>query len=244
MRYGWIALPAVVVFMAAQPAQPPWKADNLQYFPKDVTRPVLIQRMREFSFALGVRCQYCHSGGNGISFDGVVFSADDKPAKVKARAMLRMVDDINSSLLAKLPSRAEPRVVVTCATCHHGLALPKSLQTTLMEVIEKDGIAAAVAKYRQLRTDNIYTGSYNFGQWEMNELGRRLTEAGKTDGAIAMLELNREFYPKSAEIEFALGELHLGRGERDLALQSYRAALVKDPENQGAKRRIEELEKK
>ena len=77
------ALTSSVLF--AQTPQPPWKGENLQYFPKDITRQQLTQRMREFSFSLGVRCQYCHPGGNGISFDGVVFSSDEKPAKVKAR---------------------------------------------------------------------------------------------------------------------------------------------------------------
>ena len=70
------------------------------------------------SFALDVRRQHCHAGGDGVSFDGVVFESDEKPAKVKARAILRMVDEINGMLLARLPSRAEPRVVVGCATCH------------------------------------------------------------------------------------------------------------------------------
>src|ERR1043165_199505 len=73
-------------------AQAPPPPQNLQYFPKDIPRPQLIQRMREFSFALDVRCQYCHAGGDGVSFDGVNFASDDKPAKVKARALLRMVD--------------------------------------------------------------------------------------------------------------------------------------------------------
>src|SRR5262245_50784373 len=92
--------------------QTPWKAENLQYFPKDISRQALTQRMREFSFALGVRCQYCHAGGDGISFDGVSFVSDEKPAKTKARAMLRMVDQINNVMLASLPARAQPRVVV------------------------------------------------------------------------------------------------------------------------------------
>jgi hypothetical protein len=50
---------------AAQPAPPPWRGENLQYYRKDIPRPELVQRMREFSFALGVRCQHCHSGGDG-----------------------------------------------------------------------------------------------------------------------------------------------------------------------------------
>ena len=227
---------------AAQTPQPPWKGENLQFYPKDVSRPTLIQNMREFSFALGVRCQYCHTGGDGISFEGVVFASDEKPAKVKARAMLRMVDELNNVTLTKLPSRAEPRVQVECATCHRGLPLPKSLQTTLLETINKDGVPAAVARYRELR-QNLTAGLYNFGEWEMNELARRLSQAGKTDAAIAMLELNGEFNPQSGDIEFLIAELHRTRGERDKAIARYRAALAKAPQHQGAKQRLSELEK-
>lgn len=227
---------------AAQTPQAAWKAENLQFFPKDISRPELVQRMREFSFALGVRCQYCHAGGDGVSFEGVIFAADEKPAKVKARAMLRMVNQLNTDVLPQLPARATPRVDVECSTCHRGMALPKSLQTTLFEIIDKEGTAAAVAKYRELRRDTT-TGRYNFGEWEINELARRLNEAGKSDAAIAMLELNGAFNPKSPEIDFLLGELHRMRGERDKAIQRYKAALEKAPQHQGAKQRLAELEK-
>jgi tetratricopeptide (TPR) repeat protein len=220
------------------------KPENLQFYAKDISRQELIQRMREFSLSLNVRCQYCHTGGNGTSFDGVNFASDEKPAKVKARAMLRMVDQLNHSILPQLPSRAEPRIEVTCATCHRGLALPKSLQTTLLEVIDKDGIPAAVARYRSLREKTLVAGSYNFDEWEMNELARRLYEAKNTDAAVAMLELNGEFNPKSAAIDFQLGELHRERGERDLAIQRYRSAIAKEPQLQPAIRRLAELEKK
>jgi len=236
----------VAALLAAAPAaaQTSWKAENLQYFPKDITRERLTQRMREFSFALGVRCQHCHFGGDGISLEGVVFSSDEKPAKAKARAMLRMVDELNHKLLPQIPARAEPRVEVDCATCHRGLPLPKTLQTTLLEVIEKESAAAAVARYRELRRDAMPLGRYNFGEWEINELARRLTEAGKTEAAITVLEMNGEFYPKSPEIDFQLGELHRTRGEREKAIQRYRQALEKAPQHSGAKRRLEEIEKR
>jgi hypothetical protein len=230
----------VATLSAQQPA--PWKPKNLQFFPADITREALTQRMREFSFAMNVRCQYCHAGGDGVSFEGVDFSSDEKPAKVKARAMLRMTDDINKTLLPKIPTRAEPRVEVNCATCHHGLRLPKSLQTTLFEIVEKDGAPAAVAKYKELRGD-MTAGVYNFGQWEIMELARRLIEAKNTSAAIAMLEMNGEYYPKAAEIDFQIGELHLGRGEKDKALARYKIALEKAPNHAGARARIAELEK-
>ena len=245
MRYRLFAIVSVCALAAPSAAhQPPeWRGKNLQYFPKDITRPALVQRMREFSFALAVRCQHCHAGGDGISFDGVDFSSDDKPAKNKARAMLRLTDEINTTMLPKVPSRAEPRVDVTCATCHHGLRLPKSLQTTLFEIVQKDGAPAAVAKYKELRAD-MTLGAYNFGQWEINELARRLAEAKNTAGAIAILEMNGEYYPKSAEIDYQIAELHLARGEKDKALQRFKTALDKAPDDTRLKARIAELEKR
>jgi tetratricopeptide (TPR) repeat protein len=245
MRLGCaiVMVLAMPWWATAQPAQAPWKGENLQFFPKDISREQLTQRMREFSFALNVRCQYCHIGGDGVSFEGVNFASDEKPAKVQARAMLRMVDQLNRTVLPQLPHRSEPRVDVECATCHRGLALPKSLQTTLLEIIEKDGVDAAVKRYRALR-EGVVFGRYNFSEWEMNELARRLQEAGKIDAAIAMLALNGEFNPQSPDIDFFIGELHRDRGEHDLAVQRYRAALEKAPKHQGAARWLAELEKK
>jgi tetratricopeptide (TPR) repeat protein len=246
MRYRLLTIGAALALatsVAAQQGTPDWKGKNLQFFPGDIQRDVLTQRMREFSFALGVRCQYCHAGGDGISFEGVDFSSDAKPAKNKARAMLKLTDQLNRTLLPQVPSRAEPRVQVECATCHRGLALPKTLQTTLYEIVKKDGAAAAVARYRELRGADTLSGHYNFGEWEINELARRLTEDTDTASAIAILEMNGEFYPKSASIDYQIGELHRTRGEKDLALASYHKALEKAPDHQGAKTRIAELSK-
>jgi hypothetical protein len=246
MRYRMLAIGAALALTTRTTAQPDpaqWKGKNLQYFPAGIERGALVQRMREFSFSLGVRCQHCHAGGDGVSLEGVDFASDEKPAKNKARAMLRMTDQVNRTLLPQVPSRAEPRVVVDCATCHRGLALPKTLQTTLYEIVKKDGAAAAAARYRELRRTDTMSGRYNFGEWEINELARRLSEEKDTASAIAILEMNGEFYPKSASIDFGLGELHRTRGERDAALARYRAALQKDPGHQGAKARIAELEK-
>jgi tetratricopeptide (TPR) repeat protein len=243
LPYALVAVTWAIALTRPAAAQPPWKAKNLQYFPADIGRQALVQRMREFCFSLDVRCQYCHSGGDGVSLDGVDFASDDKPAKLKARAMLRMTDELNTTILPRLPSRAEPRVEVSCATCHRGLPLPKTLQTTLYEIVQKDGAAAAVARYRKLRNDDTLSGRYNFGEWEINELARRLVEAKNPTAAVAILEMNGEFYPKSAAIDFQLGELHREAGDRVKALQRYRQALEKDPSNPAIKQRIAELEK-
>jgi tetratricopeptide (TPR) repeat protein len=223
-------------------AQIPEKFENLQIFPKDVARGELVQRMREFSFALGVRCEHCHV--EPATDLANRFASDAKSTKVQARAMLKMVASINGTLLPQLPSHASPAVQVDCVTCHRGLPIPKTLQTTLLEVATAEGGAAAAARYRELRKTNLTTGRYNFGEWEINELARRLAQSGNLDAAVIMLDANAEFYPASADIDVLLGELHLKRGQKDLALARFRAALTKAPDHERAKLRLQELEAK
>jgi tetratricopeptide repeat protein/photosynthetic reaction center cytochrome c subunit len=244
-RFAPIASAILIVFAVSPPAgaQIPTTFQNLQHFPRDIPRDDLIQRMREFSFALGVRCQYCHTGGDGISFEGVKFESDEKVAKQKARYMLKMVDEVNGKLLAGLPSRVTPTVRVDCATCHRGSALPRTLADELARIIAADGIDAAVQKYRDLRRDTMPLGKYDFGEWSMNELGDRLAREGNVDAAIAMFELNAEFYPKSADIDLRLGELYLKKGDKERAIAKFKAVLEKQPNNPRAKQRLTELSK-
>lgn len=243
-RPVWLMLAAALVLTWSVPtaAQIPDKFENLQVLPKDIARPALVQRMRELSFALNVRCQYCHTGGDGISFEGVDFKSDDKAAKKKARQMMRMVEEINTRLLTAVPDRVEPSVRVDCVTCHHGLAVPRTLAQTLAETIAKDGAPAAVAQYRKLREATMISGRYDFSEWSMNELARVLREKNDTASAIAMLELNGEFNPKSTAIDFMLGELHRERGERDKAIARYKLALEKNPKAEEIRKRLAELE--
>jgi tetratricopeptide (TPR) repeat protein len=245
MAHRTLAIAVVIVLTIVEGAQsqPQPQPQNLQYFPKDIPRAQLIQRMREFSFALGVRCEYCHDAPEGVPPSSEAFASDARPAKLKARAMLKMVDQLNSSLLAAIPARAEPRVEVSCVTCHRGLPLPRTLQTTLFEIVKVDGAAAAVARYRQLRETETLSGRYNFGEWEINELARRLEESGDRAGAITILAMNGEFYPKSASIDFMMAELHFAQGDREKALRHYRLTLEKNPQHQTARRRVAELQK-
>jgi hypothetical protein len=106
---------------AGAPQPPP---QNLQVFPKDMARPQLLQIMQAFSAALGVTCAHCHQfvGPNDPMND---FASDAKPVKNVARAMMRMVREINPSVQKAVPSKATDQVAaVGCATCHRGKAIP------------------------------------------------------------------------------------------------------------------------
>jgi tetratricopeptide (TPR) repeat protein len=236
------AAAALLVLATTASAQIPEKFENLEVLPKDITRAELTQVMRSFALGLGVRCQYCHvvkPGGdpNQLQLD---FKADDKVEKKKARVMMKMTRTINTTLLADLPERSNPAVAVQCVTCHRGSAQPKQLDRVLAEVIDKHGIDSAVVRYRQLREQAV-AGRYNLGEQSLSELAQQLLTNSKTAEAIRILELNQEFHPASADIDFQLGEIHRGRGEMDKAKASYQKALQKAPSHQRAQRRLQEL---
>jgi hypothetical protein len=215
--------------------------ENLRVLPADIARDSLIQIMRGFSFALGVRCQHCHAGGDGISFEGVSFKSDEKVTKRKARFMLRMVDSLNQSLLAALPGRSDPPVRVECVTCHRGQPTPTTLEDVLARTIERSGVDSAIRQYRGLRESTTLRGYFDFTEWRINELARHLAADGKTAEAIAMLEMNAEFNPRSVYIPLELGRLYRTRGERDKAISAYLRVLGLDLANQQARRALTEL---
>ena len=236
-----IAVGLTVVSTQLLPAQIPERFQNLQVLPGDIARDSLVQIMRGFSFALGVRCQYCHAGGDGISFAGVAFDSDDKPAKRKARFMLRMVDSLNRIVLAALPERSDPPVTVQCVTCHRGLSKPTTLQAVLMKTIEQSGVDSAIRQYRGLRERTALNGYYDFTEWRISELARQLVAAGKIPEAVAIQEMNAEFNPRSESIPLDLGELFRRRGERDKAIAAFQRVLQLNPNNPQARQRLTEL---
>ena len=115
--------------------------------------------MRGFTGALGVRCDHCHVGqGDLANFD---FASDDKPAKQKARVMLKMLQAINGTHLAEL---GEKRMMVTCTTCHRGLARPVPIEDVLEAAVDSAGVDAAAAKYDELRKHYYGASAYNFAR--------------------------------------------------------------------------------
>lgn len=214
---------------------------NLQYFPEDMARSELIEQMRQFSFALGVRCQYCHVGGDGVSLQGVVFESDEDEDKLKARHMLRLVETLNDGLLPMMAGRDEPATRITCKTCHRGMPKPALLTDVLRATLDEHGADSARAQYRELRETTTLSGQFDFGQWEMNTLADRLAAEERWRDAIAMYELNLEYYPESISILLELGQIHEELDETDEAIERYRQVLELAPGQAFATARLEAL---
>jgi len=108
----------------AQNTFPPASFKNLQVLPKDSPARVVVGTMKGFAMNLGVRCQFCHVGKEGLPLEEFDFVSDEIAQKKTARIMMRLTDDINKQLDAAVPRAAGVEARVTCITCHRGKSTP------------------------------------------------------------------------------------------------------------------------
>ena len=111
--------------VSAQGKFPPDKFTNLQVFPKDASPDVVITAMKNFARGLGVRCQFCHVGEEGMPLEKFDFVSDTKPEKQTARMMMRMAGEINAQITKAMPDAPQKGYQVTCYTCHKGAQHPQ-----------------------------------------------------------------------------------------------------------------------
>jgi tetratricopeptide (TPR) repeat protein len=248
---GWRSRLVVIVGMAlfvwfalceeprAVQAQVPDTFKNLEVLPKNISRGELVSVMRSYASALGVRCAHCHVGADAPNLKGADFASDTKEQKRTARLMIRMVREINDGHISKLGPDHTTRV--ECVTCHRGLASPRTLGADLMGVLDSKGREAAVARYRELRASSYGRGGYDFGQGTLNALGEQLLGRNQPADALALLTLNREFFPGAAWTRYLLGEAHRALGHRQEAITEYEKSTALEPQNPMARQRLQEM---
>jgi tetratricopeptide (TPR) repeat protein len=104
----------------------------------------------------------------------------------------------------------------------------KSIAEPLTHTIMEKGVTAAIEQYYALKKNQ--PDSYNFGEYELNNLGYQLLWRGMNEAAIEMHKLNTQIYPDATNPYDSLGETYEASGEIALAIQSYEKALEIDPE--------------
>jgi hypothetical protein len=224
----------------AQGHFPPDSLRNTQVIPRSTPVSNVVGTMRNFTSALGVRCQYCHVGREGMPLDSFDFASDQMRNKLVAREMMRMVGEINKRL-DTLPERPVAGVTVTCMTCHHGISRPVSLAARLADTTLAVGAEAAIRDYRALRAQYYGRDSYDFGESSLNIAAFRTARAGHHDDALALLLLNESFFPASSGLSVFRGNILLMKGDTSAAAASFREALRRDPLNQEARGRLKDV---
>jgi hypothetical protein len=252
MKLFGLFVAAVLVVPALASAQPaaagggqraggPPPMTNLQILPKDSSREQVLTTMAAFTSALGVQCNYCHvQEGRGGRND---FAADDKPTKKAARGMMLLAREINTKLPAAVSKDAAATTRVGCATCHRGIPIPKQITDIMTEAAASGGATAGIAKFKELR-DKFYPGqSYDFGETTMLTMAQRANTGGKTDDALAYLNANVEYYPKSVRTYSAMAQMKNAKGDKAGAIAAMEKAVELDPNNAQLKNQLENLKK-
>ena len=232
---------SIVLSAAVASAQPPGGGQappplkNLQVIPKDTPRGQVIQTMQAFATGLGVRCEHCH--------DTADYSADTKPTKNSARAMMKLVDDINTKIPAAVSKTAADATRVQCVTCHRGLAIPKQLGDIFTQTMTDKGVAAAIDQYKEMRKQYYGSASYDFSEVPLLAIAQRVSQAGKPDDAITLLQMNLEFYPQSARTYGVLANAYGAKKDTANQIKALEKAVELDPANAQAKQQLERLKK-
>ena len=221
---------------------------NLQVWPVDTARAVVLNFMNAFNRSLGVECNYCHVQRDG-KFD---FASDEKREKRVARKMILFRDSINVELAAIVdkPVTAGPTSVearpgaptrVLCASCHHGLPIPAPLGEVTSEAEKSGGAIAGLAKFKELRAKFYGGQQYDFTESALLTIAQRAMNAKSPDNAIAYLQANLEYYPKSARTYQAMAQARDAKGDKPGAIKDLEKAVELDPENAQVRNQLQQL---
>lgn len=66
----------------------------------------------------------------------------------------------------------------------------------------------------------------------------------RIDDAITVFNYNTQLFPKSGNVYDSLADAYNAKGDKEKALLNYKRSVALDPNNEMAKKIIEELEKK
>jgi tetratricopeptide (TPR) repeat protein len=171
------------------------------------------------------------------------FASDEKPPKKAARGMILLAQDINKKLPDAVGKSVDATTRVGCATCHRGVPIPKQIADVVADASAAGGSAAGLAKFKELR-EKFYGGqSYDFSEGGLLSVAQRAQAANKTDDALAYLQANLEYYPKSARTYVAMAQLKNGKGDKAGAIAALEKAVELDPANAQAKAQLDTLKK-
>ncbi|MDQ6756899.1 MAG: c-type cytochrome [Bacteroidota bacterium] len=108
----------------------PPKFKNLKILPKDISKQDLDSIMHNYSYSLGVKCDFCHvHNEEKNTWD---MASDANPYKLIARKMMLMTTDINKKYFKPEGGKKNEQAIqtITCYSCHKGEAIPVAIPPT------------------------------------------------------------------------------------------------------------------
>jgi dienelactone hydrolase/predicted negative regulator of RcsB-dependent stress response len=116
--------------------------------------------------------------------------------------------------------------------------VPASLEAFRSE-LGRQGFSHAADVYATMQKEK---SDFKLNETAVNSWGYDLMAGNHLPEAIDLFKLNVQIYPDSGNAFDSLGEAYMRSGQKQLAVESYKTSLEKDPSNQNAKEKLKELE--
>lgn len=109
------------------------------------------------------------------------------------------------------------------------------------ELLTAGKVAEAIEAYKKIKREQ--PANVAVAEARLNDLGYSLLREKKLVEAIAVLKVNAELYPQSANAYDSLGEAYMENGEKELARVNYKRSLELNPGNKNAVGMLEKLQR-
>jgi hypothetical protein len=114
--------------------------------------------------------------------------------------------------------------------------------TAFSGVLNRDGVDRAVQYYHARKQQD--SSSVLFTERQMNSMGYDYLNRQQVKEALTLFKLNVEAYPWSFNVYDSYAEALMADGQYDAAAQNYRRSLEINPNNENAKKKLEEVERR
>lgn len=113
------------------------------------------------------------------------------------------------------------------------------LQMILYKTFKEKGSTGLSKNLKSILEQN----DMEYSDMPLNDFGYQLMEAGELDMAIEIFKLNTELFPDIANTYDSLAEAYMNKGNKELAILNYKKVLEMRPQNENAKKMLEQLSK-
>ena len=117
---------------------------------------------------------------------------------------------------------------------------PRSIRREIGKAVAQSGAAHAVAQYEHFKAHR--SDEFRFAEEDLNILGYELLWAERVEDAVAILRLNAQQYPTSANVHDSYGDALFAVGDKSGALENFRKALAIDTSLAATKEKIDAIE--
>jgi tetratricopeptide (TPR) repeat protein len=115
----------------------------------------------------------------------------------------------------------------------------KPVSELVAEIIERDGIQAAIDKYRDVKENK--KEEYDFSENLLNSLGYAYLSTDEMDKALAVFKLNIEAYPEGFNTYDSYAEALMKKGDKEGAIEYYKKSLELNPGNTNGINQLKKL---